>query len=103
MSAAFLITLREGLEISIVLAILLGYLVKTGRADRTGAVWTGAAIAAVVCVITGILFNIFVGEFEGTSEQAIEGFLALAAAIVLTWMILWMRKNARAMSGDAMP
>lgn len=100
MSAAFLITLREGLEISIVLAILLGYLVKTGRADRTGAVWTGAAVAAVVCLVTGILFNTLVGEFEGKSEQAIEGFLALAAAIVLTWMILWMRKNARSLSGD---
>lgn len=100
MSAAFLITLREGLEISIVLAILLGYLVKTGRADRTGSVWTGAAIAAVVCLVTGILFNTLVGEFEGKSEQAIEGFLALAAAIVLTWMILWMRKNARSLSGD---
>ncbi len=100
MSAAFLITLREGLEISIVLAILLGYLVKTGRADRTGAVWAGAAVAAVVCVVTGILFNTLVGEFEGKSEQAIEGFLALAAAIVLTWMILWMRKNARSLSGD---
>jgi high-affinity iron transporter len=100
MSAAFLITLREGLEISIVLAILLGYLVKTGRADRTGAVWTGAGIAAVVCIITGLLFNTLVGDFEGKSEQAIEGFLALAAAIVLTWMILWMRKNARSLSGD---
>lgn len=100
MSAAFLITLREGLEISIVLAILLGYLVKTGRADRTGAVWTGAGVAAIVCVVTGILFNTLVGEFEGKSEQAIEGFLALAAAIVLTWMILWMRKNARSLSGD---
>lgn len=100
MSAAFLITLREGLEVSIVLAILLGYLVKTGRADRTGAVWTGAAIAAIVCVAAGILFNVVIGEFEGKWEQAIEGFLALAAAIVLTWMILWMRKNARAMSGD---
>ncbi len=100
MSAAFLITLREGLEISIVLAILLGYLVKTGRADRTGAVWAGAGIAAAVCVVAGILFNTLVGEFDGKSEQAIEGFLALAAAIVLTWMILWMRKNARSLSGD---
>ncbi len=100
MSAAFLITLREGLEISIVLAILIGYLVKTGRGDRTGQVWLGAGIAAVICVITGLLFNTLVGEFEGKAEQAIEGTLAVAAAVVLTWMILWMRKNARAMSGD---
>jgi high-affinity iron transporter len=100
MSAAFLITLREGLEISIVLAILLGYLVKTGRASATGSVWAGAGIAAVVCVIAGVLFHTVVGEFEGKAEQAIEGSLALAAALVLTWMILWMRKNARNMSGD---
>ncbi len=100
MSAAFLITLREGLEISIVLAILLGYLVKTGRSDRTGSVWVGAGSAAGVCLITGLLFHALVGEFEGKAEQAIEGSLALAAALVLTWMILWMRKNARSMSGD---
>jgi high-affinity iron transporter len=100
MSAAFLITLREGLEISIVLAILLGYLVKTGRSDRAGSVWVGAGIAAIVCLVTGLLFHAAVGEFEGKAEQAIEGSLALAAALVLTWMILWMRKNARNMSGD---
>ncbi len=100
MSAAFLITLREGLEVSIVLAILVGYLVKTGRATATGSVWAGAGIAAVVCIIAGILFHTVVGEFEGKAEQAIEGSLALAAALVLTWMILWMRKNARSLSGD---
>ncbi|HRB02373.1 MAG TPA: FTR1 family protein, partial [Ilumatobacteraceae bacterium] len=53
-----------------------------------------------VCLITGLLFHAIVGEFEGKAEQAIEGSLALAAALVLTWMILWMRKNARNMSGD---
>jgi high-affinity iron transporter len=100
MGAAFLITLREGLEVSLVLAILLGYLVKTGRADRTGAVWTGAAIAVGICLVAGLAFNALVGEFEGKAEQAIEGSLALAAALVLTWMILWMRKNARNMGGD---
>jgi high-affinity iron transporter len=100
MGAAFLITLREGLEVSLVLAILLGYLVKTGRADRTGAVWTGTAIAVGICLVAGLAFNALVGEFEGKAEQAIEGCLALAAALVLTWMILWMRKNARNMGGE---
>jgi high-affinity iron transporter len=100
MSAAFLITLREGLEISLVLAILLGYLVKTGRSDRIRSVWAGAAIAAAVCLVLGVLFNALVGEFDGKPEQAIEGSLALAAALVLTWMILWMRKNARSMGGE---
>lgn len=99
-SAAFLITLREGLEISLVLAILLGYLVKTGRAADSRSVWLGAGAAAAVCIVAGLVFNAAVGEFEGKAEQAIEGSLALAAALVLTWMILWMRKNARSLGGE---
>jgi high-affinity iron transporter len=99
MSAAFLITLREGLEISLVLAILLGYLAKMGRDDGARAVWIGAGIAALVCIVAGVAFNALVGEFDGKAEQAIEGTLALVAALVLTWMILWMRKNARSMGG----
>ena len=100
MSASFLITLREGLEIAIVLAILLSYLVKSGRASETTHVWRGAAIAVGLCVVGGVAFNAFVGEFEGKAEQFIEGTIALAAASVLTWMIFWMRKHAREMGAE---
>jgi len=100
MGASFLITLREGLEISLVLAIVLAYLAKTGRRDLFPAVAAGAGVAAVVCVVTGLAFHVLIGEFEGRAEQAIEGTLALIAAAVLTWMIFWMRKNARGMSAD---
>ncbi len=99
MSPAFLITLREGLEISLVLAILLGYLVKTERRDLTSSVWLGAGIAAIACLVAGVVVHSITDGLEGKAEQAVEGTLALGATVVLTWMILWMRKNARTMGG----
>jgi len=98
--ASFLITLREGLEISLVLAIVLAYLSKTDRQSLFRPVAIGGAAAGLVCVIAGVAFHLAVGEFEGKAEQAIEGTLAIVAAGVLTWMIFWMRKNARGMSAD---
>ena len=94
MGASLLITLREGLEISLVLAILATALVRAGRAAALRHMWIGAGAAMVVCAIGGIAFHLAVGEFEGKSEQLIEGALAASAAIVLTWMIFWMRRNA---------
>ena len=95
MGAAFLITLREGLEIALVLAILVSYLFKSGRRDSVSDVWRGGILAVSFCVVAGLLFHWFVGEFEGKSEQFIEGTIAIVAAAVLTWMIFWMRTRAR--------
>jgi len=100
MGSSLLITLREGLEIALVLAIIVAYLRKTGRGDRLGSIWTGSAAAVVVCVITGYIFFQAVGEFEGKWEQFIEGTLAFAAVGVLTWMIFWMRGNARGIASE---
>lgn len=100
MGASFLITLREGLEVSLVLAILISYLVKSNRKSDVSHVWKGAGIATVVCVIAGIAFNVFVGEFEGKWEQFIEGTIAIVAASVLTWMIFWMARNARNLGAE---
>jgi high-affinity iron transporter len=100
MGSSLLITLREGLEIALVLAIIVAYLRKTGRGDRVGSVWAGSAVAAVVCVITGFVFYKAVGEFEGKWEQFIEGALAFAAVGVLTWMIFWMRGHARGIASE---
>ncbi len=100
MGASFLITLREGLEIAIVLAILISYLVKSDRRADIQSVWRGAALAAAVCVAGGIAFHLFVGEFTGKPEMFIEGSIAILAASVLTWMIFWMRKNSRSMGEE---
>jgi high-affinity iron transporter len=100
MGASLLITLREGLEISLVLAILISYLVKSGRQADVVHVWKGTAIAVLACIVAGLLFHIFVGEFTGKAEQFIEGTIAILAASVLTWMIFWMRDHARNMGSE---
>jgi high-affinity iron transporter len=99
MGASFVITLREGLEIAIVLAILVGYIVKAGRREQLRSVWLGAGLAALASVVVGIIVHIATDGLHGKGEQAVEGGLALSAAIVLTYMILWMRKNARTLGG----
>ena len=100
MGTSLLITLREGLEISLVLSILLAYLIKTGRASETRSVWTGAGIAAALCIAVGVIVHITVDGLHGKSEQAVEGFIALFACLVLSYMIFWMRKNARTIGGE---
>jgi high-affinity iron transporter len=98
--ASFIITLREGLEISLVLGILATYLVKTDRRDMLRPMWIGSAIALALSLLAGLVFRAAVGEFEGKWEQAIEGVIAVVAAVVLTWMIFWMRRNARGLSHE---
>lgn len=100
MGASFLITLREGLEISLVLAILVSYLVKSDRREDIANVWKGSAVAVGACIVGGLLFHVFVGDFEGKSEQFIEGTIAIVAASVLTWMIFWMRDHARNLGAE---
>jgi len=100
MGAAFLITLREGLEVSLVLAILISYLVKTGRGHETVAVWRGTGLAALGCLAVGIVINAAIGGLHGTANQIVEGSIAVAAAGVLTWMIFWMRANSRSLGAD---
>jgi high-affinity iron transporter len=100
MGASLLITLREGLEISLVVAIITAYLVKTERSRYLRAMRVGVGAAIVVSIATAIVFNVMVGDFEGKWEQAIKGALAFLSVGVLTWMTFWMRRNARKISAD---
>lgn len=97
MGSSFLITLREGLEVSLVLAILISYLVKTDRSKDVATVWKGAGLAALLCLVCGSAIHIAIGGLHGTANQITEGVIAVAAASVLTWMIFWMRTNARSL------
>ena len=100
MGATFLIALREGLEMALIVAIVLAYLRKIGRDGAVRPVWLGTLAAVGVSAVAGIAIFAAIGELHGKTEQITEGVVALAAAGVLTWMVFWMRRQARSMKGD---
>ncbi len=93
---SFVITLREGFEAALIVGLILAYLQKTGNLERhRRTVWIGVGAAVVFSFAVGSVLFVTVGELEGTAEQLYEGIAMLFAAAVVTWMVFWMRKQAR--------
>ncbi len=90
MLAAFLIALREGVEASLVVGIILVYLSRTGRAHLARYAWYG--VAAAVALSLGVAIAL---ERWQISEDGFEGVLLLAAAAFVITMIVWMNRVAR--------
>jgi high-affinity iron transporter len=97
---AFIVTLREGFEASLIIGLIVAYLTKTGQKAQYGPhVWLGTAAALVTSVLVGATLFLAVGELEGSAEAAFEGTAMVLAASVLTWMVFWMRKQSRTIGG----
>jgi high-affinity iron transporter len=95
-----LIGLREGLEASIVVMILVAFLVKSNRRDALKWAWlgVGAAIAMTVAVFLVIQFG--ENTISGLAAEAIAGIASLVAVAIVTTMVLWMKKAAAGLSGE---
>jgi high-affinity iron transporter len=97
---AFVIVLREAFEACLVLGLIFAFLNKTGqRAHHGQAVWQGTGWAIALSIAMGTVLFITVGELSGTGEKVYEGTAMLLAACVVTWMVFWMRKQAKTIGG----
>ena len=92
---AGIVMLREGFEASLIVGIVLAFLNRTGRREAFIPVWIGAGIALLLSTMTAAFLFVIGAELEGTSEMIFEGSAMLFAAGLLTWMIFWMRRQAR--------
>jgi len=95
--ANFLIGLREGLEASLVVSILVAYLVRTGRRDRLPLVWAGVAAAVGLSVGSAALLTYTEATVlrSDESKEVFAGVLSVVAVGFVTWMIFWMRRASR--------
>ncbi len=100
LTSGLLTGLREGVEAALIVAIVLAYLAKTGNRRHFPKIWLGTGLAIAVSIVIGVLIFVTVGTFEEPYEQLFEGVAMLFAAIVVTWMLFWMRRQARSVKGD---
>ena len=95
-----LIGLREGLEASLVVSILVAFLVRTNRRSELPRVWLGVAIAVLVSVGVTLSLTLTQQALTFEAQEALGGSLSIIAVGFVTWMIFWMRRNARTLSSD---
>lgn len=96
----FLIGLREGLEASLIVGILIAYLVKSGRRDRLAPLWGGVAAAIVVSLAFGAVLQFTSATMSFQSQERFGGFASIVAVGFVTWMVFWMRRTARFLKAE---
>lgn len=98
--ASFLIGLREGLEASLIIGILLAYVTRIDRSDVKHKIWWGVSIAIGLSVAIGAFFTFGRYALSFVAQEAIGGFMSLIAVGMVTWMVFWMMRTASGLKGE---
>ncbi len=101
MIPTFVIFLREGIEASMIVAILLAYLDQIGQRRHFRDVLLGVASAMVIVIGGGVAAYLVIKQYDGSTVQTVfETVTFLLAAAVLTYMTFWMQSHSRTLSAD---
>jgi len=95
MFQTFVVTLREGVEAALVIAIAVAYLRRTGRLDLLPAVYRGLISAVIACIVAAWGFTKI-----GISDDAYGGWTLLVSAVFVFSMVLWMNRHGKKLKGE---
>ncbi|HEY6549671.1 MAG TPA: iron uptake transporter permease EfeU [Solirubrobacterales bacterium] len=95
MIPTLVIALREGVEAALIVGIIAAFLVKEGRRDALRQMWIGVAIAVALCIGIAVLLEVVGEQLPQREQEGLETVIGLIAVAAVTYMIVWMRRNAR--------
>ncbi|MEJ9078651.1 iron uptake transporter permease EfeU [Gordonia malaquae] len=95
-----LIGVREGLEAGIVVMILVAFAVKSDRRDALKWIWLGVAGALALMIGTFLIIQFGTSTMSSLAAELIAGLASLVAVVIVTFMVLWMRKASASISGE---
>jgi high-affinity iron transporter len=103
----FVITLREGVEAALVVGIVLALLKKAKQSHLNSWVYSGVAVGIVVSALIGVVFTGLIQllssintQYTTVVEPVLEGVFGLLAIAMLSWMLIWMTKQAKSMKAQ---
>lgn len=95
MLPTFVITLREGIEAALIVGIVAAFLVKEERRDALSRMWVGVGAAVLVCATIAVALRVVGEELPTKQQEGLESVVSFIAVGMVTYMIVWMRRNVR--------
>jgi len=95
MIPAFLITFREVIEAALIVATILGILIRTKQSKYINTVWLAtlsAGLISLLLLLFGSLIGLKVQDLYETHEPYIEGSLMIVSAVFITWAVFFLHK-----------
>jgi len=100
MLPTFVIGLREGLEAALIVGIIAAFLRKQGRRDLLKWVLVGVATAVGLCVLVGVALDAYSRNLPQKQQEGLETVIGILAVGMVTYMVVWMRRNSRHLKGQ---
>ena len=91
----FIITLREGVEAALVIAIAVAYLRKIGRKELLSSVYRACSAAVVASFFFAWIFTRL-----HVTEEAYEGWILLVSSVFVASMVVWMNRHGKHMKSE---
>jgi high-affinity iron transporter len=96
----YVIGLREGLEAALIVSIVAAFLRRQGQREALRYVWLGVGIAVLLCTAVGVALQLFNEDLPQRQQEQLETVVGVCAVAIVTFMIVWMRRNAAGLRGE---